>query len=180
LIDGKIIKSGDADLARIIEKNGYEKSSIKNNSYTYGFHKLRSLLSNPFGINEKIVKAISAYKNESLWMKEFRLRALNIFEKKKMPSFGPDLSKLNFDKLCFYNSPSIIKFRKWSDVPKDILDTYNKIGVPEAERNFWQALRHNTIGSNLFEFKNHWEKLGVIFTDMDTAVKEYPEWSRSI
>jgi Fe-S cluster assembly protein SufB len=154
-----------------------KKSSIKNNSYTYGFHKLeKSSFKTPLGINEKIVKAISAYKNESLWMKEFRLRALNIFEKKKMPSFGPDLSKLNFDKLCFYNSPSNNKFRKWSDVPKDILDTYNKIGVPEAERKFLAGVEaqydSEVIYSNL---KNHWEKLGVIFTDMDTAVKEYPE-----
>jgi Fe-S cluster assembly protein SufB len=112
-------------------------------------------------------------------MKEFRLKALKIFKQKKIPSFGPDLSKLNFDKLCFYNSPSNNKFRKWADVPKDILDTYNKIGVPEAEKKFLAGVEaqydSEVIYSNL---KNHWEKLGVIFTDMDTAVKKYPELVR--
>ena len=154
-----------------------KKSSTINNQYTYGFHKPeKSSFKTPLGINEKVVEAISAYKNEPLWMREFRLKALKIFEKKKMPSFGPDLSKLNFDKLCFYNSPSGSKFRKWSDVPKDILDTYNKIGVPEAEKKFLAGVEaqydSEVIYSNL---KNHWEKLGVIFTDMDTAVKKYPE-----
>jgi len=157
-----------------------KKSSTINNSYTYGFHKPeKSSFKTPLGINKKIVEAISAYKHEPLWMKEFRIKALKIFEKKKLPTFGPDLSKLNFNKLCFYNSPSDSKFRKWSDVPKDILDTYNKIGVPEAERKFLAGVEaqydSEVIYSNL---KNHWEKLGVIFTDMDTAVRKYPELVR--
>jgi Fe-S cluster assembly protein SufB len=154
-----------------------KKSSTINNQYTYGFHKPeKSSFKTPLGINEKVVEAIFSYKNEPLWMREFRLKALKIFKQKKMPSFGPDLSELNFDKLCFYNSPSNNKFRKWSDVPKDILDTYNKIGVPEAEKKFLAGVEaqydSEVIYSNL---KNHWEKLGVIFTDMDTAVKKYPE-----
>lgn len=155
------------------------KNSL-NNSYAYGFHKPeKSSFKTPLGINKKVVEAISNYKNEPSWMRKFRLDALKIFEQKRMPSFGPDLSRLNFDNLCFYNSPADKKFRQWSDVPKDILDTYNKIGVPQAEKKFLAGVGaqydSETIYSNL---KDHWENLGVIFIDTDTAVKKYPELVR--
>lgn len=153
------------------------KPKIANKSYAYGFHKPeKPSFKTPLGINKKIVEAISGYKNEPLWMKEFRLKALKEFEQKKMPSFGPDLSKLNFNKLCFYNSPANKKFRKWSEVPKEILDTYNKIGVPQAEKKFLAGVGAQYDSESIYSnLKNHWEALGVIFTDTDTAIKKYPK-----
>jgi Fe-S cluster assembly protein SufB len=157
-----------------------QKPVITNNSYIYGFHKPeKSSFKTPLGINKKVVEAISNYKNEPKWMKKFRLQALKIFKQKKMPSFGPNLSKLNLDNLCFYNSPSSKKFRQWSDVPKDILDTYNKIGVPETEKKFLAGVGAQYDSGTIYHnLKDHWEKLGVIFIDTDTAVKKYPELVR--
>lgn len=157
-----------------------KKSPITNSSYAYGFHKQeKSSFKTPLGINKKVVEAISNYKNEPVWMRKFRAEALKIFERKKMPAFGPDLSELDFNKLCFYNSPSDKKFREWSDVPKDILDTYNKIGVPQAERKFLAGVgAQYDSGTVYHNLKDQWEKLGVIFTDSDTAVRQYPELVR--
>lgn len=154
-----------------------QRPAIIHNSYAYGFHKSeKSSFKTPLGINKKIVEAISKYKNEPMWMRKFRSKALKIFEQKKMPSFGPDLSRLDFDNLCFYNSPSNNKFRKWSDVPKDILDTYNKIGVPQAEKKFLAGVGAQYDSGTIYHnLKNYWETLGVIFTDTDTAIKKYPE-----
>ena len=153
------------------------KPKIANRSYAYGFHKPeKPSFKTPLGINKEIVEAISGYKNEPLWMKEFRLEALKEFERKKMPTWGPDLSKLDFNKLCFYNNPANQKFRKWSEVPKEILDTYNKIGVPQAEKKFLAGVGAQYDSGTIYHnLKDQWEKLGVIFTDTDTAVKKYPE-----
>lgn len=156
------------------------KNYLKNNSYDYGFHKPENpTFKTPLGVNKKVIETISKYKNEPQWMRNFRMSALKIFSQKKLPSFGPDLSKLDFKKLCFYNSPSDNKFRQWSDVPKDILDTYNKIGVPQAEKKFLAGVgAQYDSGTVYHNLKDQWEALGVIFTDTDTAIKKYPELVR--
>lgn len=112
-------------------------------------------------------------------MREFRLRSLSIFQQKPMPSFGPDLSEINFDDLYYYISPSEKKFHRWEDVPADIKNTYEKIGIPQAERDFLAGVG-SQYDSEMFyhNLKEKWEKKGVIFTDTDTALQKYPDLFR--
>jgi Fe-S cluster assembly protein SufB len=150
---------------------------IVNKTYELGFHKKeKSAFKLPLGVSRKIVEQISRHKNEPEWMLKFRLNAFESFEKMPMPSFGPDLSKINFNKICFYNSPANEKYRSWSKVPKDILDTYNKIGVPQAEIKFLAGVGAQYDSDSIYHnLKKVWEDLGVIFVDTDTAVQKYPE-----
>jgi Fe-S cluster assembly protein SufB len=153
---------------------------IVDKKYEYGFHKKeKSVFKVPLGINRHVVEMISNYKNEPDWMLKIRLQAYEIFKQKKLPSWGPDLSNLDLNKLCYYNNPSDKKFRKWSQVPKDILDTYNKIGVPEAEKKFLAGVGAQYDSEGIYHhLKTQWESLGVIFVDTDTALKLYPDLVR--
>src|SRR5437762_14125677 len=101
-------------------------NQIKTN-YKYGFHKPESsVFKTPKGLSKEVVEAISYFKKEPDWMREFRLKALEIFEQKSMPTWGADLSTINFDNIYYYISPTEKKFRNWDDVPTDIRDTYDK------------------------------------------------------
>jgi len=88
------------------------------------------------GLNKKIVEDISSLKKEPVWMKEFRLKAYEGFLKRKMPDWGAGLSKINFDDIYYYIKPTEKQVNSWADLPKEIKDTYDRIGVPEAEKNF--------------------------------------------
>jgi Fe-S cluster assembly protein SufB len=128
------------------------------------------------GLNEDIIREISKQKQEPLWMLERRLEAYEIFKKKPMPTWGADLSSLNFDEIIFYIKPEDYKALKWEDVPEAIKKTYDALGIPEAEKKYLAGLvaqyESEAVYTNL---KKTWESKGVIFTDMDSAVKEYPE-----
>ena len=88
------------------------------------------------GLDEEIVNAISHHKGEPDWMRQFRLRALRAFRKKSMPNWGANLSDLNFDDLYYYAKPTDEQKRSWEDVPAYIKETFERIGIPEAERKF--------------------------------------------
>lgn len=94
----------------------------------------------PKGLNRKIVEAISEYKGEPDWMRKIRLQALEIFLRKPMPTWGADLSNINFDEITYYASPTSRKVQSWDDVPEYIKRTYDKLGIPEAERKFLAGL----------------------------------------
>lgn len=147
------------------------------NSYQYGFAKKEtSVFKTPKGINPKVVEAISHYKNEPDWMREFRLRALDVFEAKGMPTWGADLSEINFDNIFYYISPTDKKVRTWDEVPADIKDTYDKIGIPQAEKKFLAGVTAQYDSEGIYHnLKKKWEAKGVIFLDTDTALKKYPE-----
>ncbi len=126
------------------------------------------------GINEDVVREISHLKKEPSWMTEFRVKAYKKFSKLSNPNFGPEL-KINFDEIHYYKKVSDVK-NKWEDVPKDIKDTFDKIGIPEAEQKYLagvgaqyesEVVYHNMIKE--LEDKN------IIFCDTDTALKKYPE-----
>lgn len=126
------------------------------------------------GINEEIVKEISHIKNEPSWMTDFRVKAYKKFAKFSNPNFGPEL-KINFDEIHYYKKVSDIK-NKWEDVPKDIKDIFDKIGIPEAEQKYLagvgaqyesEVVYHNMI--------KELEEKNIIFCDTDTALKKYPE-----
>jgi Fe-S cluster assembly protein SufB len=145
--------------------------------YQYGFHKPDNpSFKVPVGLSKKTIEAISDYKKEPLWMKKIRLDAYEIFKQKKLPTWGADLSKLNLDKLTYYTTPTDQKYKKWSQVPKNVKDTYDKIGVPEAEKKFLAGVGAQYDSEVIYHhLKEQWESQGVIFTDTDTAVREYPE-----
>lgn len=147
------------------------------NSYQFGFSKPDiSVFKTPKGLSKKVVEAISYHKNESSWMRDFRLNSLETFFGKEMPKWGADLSGINFDEIYYYISPTDKKVRSWEEVPVDIKDTYDKIGIPEAEKKFLAGVGAQFDSEVIYHnLKKQWEKKGVIFLDTDTALKKYPE-----
>lgn len=125
---------------------------------------------------QKILKKISHLKKEPTWMREERLRALDVFLSKKMPNWGPDLSDLNFTKLNYYNSLKIKKANSWDKVPREIKETFEKIGIPQAERKFLAGVGAQYDSEVIYQsISKMLEKKGVIFVDTDTAVQKYPQ-----
>ena len=110
--------------------------------YKYGFHyDDHSVFKTEKGLNAEVVRAISEHKQEPQWMLEFRLRSLEEFEKKDMIHWGADLSRLDFNEIYYYAKPTQEKSRTWDDLPPEIKETYDRIGVPEAEKNFLAGVR---------------------------------------
>ncbi|MER3399732.1 MAG: Fe-S cluster assembly protein SufB [Thermoflexus sp.] len=149
-------------------------------TYKYGFamperyvYKARK------GLSREIVEEISWLKGEPDWMREFRLRALEIFFAKPMPTWGADLSGIDFNDIYYYIKPTDKKGRSWDEVPEEIRRTFELLGIPEAERKFLAGVgaqyESEVVYHNLQE---HLRKLGVIFVDTDTAVREYPDLVR--
>lgn len=130
----------------------------------------------PKGLSREVVEAISYYKGEPEWMRKIRLQALEIFFRKPMPTWGADLSELNFDEITYYAAPTKEKFRSWDEVPEYIKRTYERLGIPEAERKFLAGVGAQYDSEVVYHrVREDLERLGVIFVDMDTAVREYPD-----
>lgn len=128
------------------------------------------------GLDEQIVKEISMMKGEPGWMTDLRLKAYGIFKEKPMPTFGPDLSKIDFDNIYYYIKPTDAHVNSWEDLPKEIKDTYDRIGVPEAEKKFLAGVSAQYESEVVYESINkELDKKGVLFCDMDTALRKYPE-----
>lgn len=129
------------------------------------------------GLNEEVVRYISQAKNEPEWMLDIRLKALKTFERKPIPTWGPDLSFLNFNDFKYFVRSTDKVAQSWDDLPEDIKQTYDRLGIPEAER---QRLVDGVAAQYESEVVYHQiredlEKQGVIFLDTDTGLKEYPE-----
>lgn len=152
-------------------------SPVIKNPYQYGFHKPEHhVFQTPKGISKSVIEAISHHKNEPDWMREFRLKAFEIFSSKLLPTWGPDLSSLDFANMYYYSSPTDKKVKTWDEVPKDIKDTYDKIGIPQAEQKFLAGVGAQYDSEVVYHnLKKQWEDKGVIFVDTDTAVQKYPE-----
>ncbi len=150
---------------------------LKFGTYAYGFSDdQESIASTSIGINEDVVRQISAFKKEPEWMLEFRLKSLRAFELMKNPKFGPSLKDLDFDSYTYFNRVVKDEARSWDDVPDTIKETFEKLGIPEAERKFLAGVATQydsevVYASMISEFK---EK-GVIFSSTDEALKEHPE-----
>lgn len=128
------------------------------------------------GLNKKIVTEISDQKNEPGWMTDFRLKSLEIFERLPMPSWGVDLCGLSANDIFFYVKPVIEKERDWAKVPDDIKATFEKLGVPQAERSMLAGVSAQFESEVIYKrLKERWEKKGVVFLDTETGLKEYPE-----
>ncbi|ADG05342.1 Fe-S cluster assembly protein SufB [Kyrpidia tusciae] len=128
------------------------------------------------GLNRKVVEELSMMKNEPGWMTDFRLRSLEIFLSKPLPTWGGDLSELNFDDITYYVKPTERQGKTWEDVPEEIKTTFDRLGIPEAERKFLAGVSAQYESEVVYHsIQKNLEEQGVIFTDTDTALREYPE-----
>ena len=129
------------------------------------------------GINEDVVRDISEKKSEPDWMLETRLKGYNFFERKPMPAWGSDLSGIDFDNIKYFVRSTEKQAQSWEDLPEDIRNTYEKLGIPEAERSRLVAGVAAQYESEVVyhQINEELEKQGVIFLDTDTALKEHPE-----
>jgi len=129
------------------------------------------------GLDRRVVEQISYHKNEPEFMLQFRLKALEIAEKKGRPKWGPDLSHLNFDDIYFYIRPQDRKgTNSWDDVPEEVRETYRRLGIPEAEQKALAGVGAQYESEMVYHsLKEEWEKKGVIFVDSDTGLQQYPE-----
>ena len=128
------------------------------------------------GLNKEIVEEISKLKNEPEWMLEIRLKALEMYEKLELPTWGPDLSELNMEKIATYVKPKTNLNTSWDDVPEDIKNTFDKLGIPEAEKESLAGVGAQYDSEVVYHsMKEDLIKQGVIYTDMESAVRDYPE-----
>ncbi|GBD30895.1 FeS cluster assembly protein SufB [bacterium HR32] len=145
--------------------------------YKWGFRKPENyVFKSRKGLSREVVEEISYLKGEPEWMRAFRLHSLEVFLSKPMPTWGPDLSSIHFDDIYYYIKPTDRQARSWDELPPEIKDTYERLGIPEAERKFLAGVGAQYESEVVYHsLKEEWEKLGVIFVDTDTAVREYPE-----
>ena len=150
---------------------------IMSDGYRWGFHDDADyVFRTERGLSRKVVDEIAGIKEEPTWMREFRARALDIFEKKPMPAWGPDLSAVNFDDIYYYARASDRAEREWSEVPDQIRNTFDRLGIPEAERKFLAGVGAQYDSETVYHnIREELSKQGVIFVDMDTAVRDYPD-----
>ncbi|MEK6895819.1 MAG: Fe-S cluster assembly protein SufB [Nanoarchaeota archaeon] len=129
------------------------------------------------GVSEELVRQISLDKNEPEWMLNKRLLGLKTFSEKTMPNWGPSLDDLDLETIHFYMRPDAAKnSRTWDDVPKDIRETYEKLGIPKAEREALAGVGAQYESEIIYHnLKKEWEDKGVVFLDMDEAVHKFPE-----
>ena len=127
------------------------------------------------GIDREIVAQISEMKGEPDWMRDFRLRSLEIFESKPTPTWGGDVA-LDFQDIYYYLKPTSEQGRSWDDVPEEIKDTFEKLGIPEAERKYLAGVKAQFESEVVYgSLQEDLGNKGVIFTDTDTALREHPE-----
>ncbi len=153
---------------------------IAEDGYKWGFHdEARYIFRTEKGLSRKVVQQIAGIKEEPEWMREMRLRALEVFESKPMPGWGPDLSAVNLDDMYYYARASDRAERDWEDVPDYIRQTFDRLGIPEAERKFLAGVGAQYDSETVYHnIRQELSKQGVIFVNMDTAVREYPELVR--
>lgn len=128
------------------------------------------------GLDHEVIDQISDLKHEPDWMREFRHRSLDIFLAKPLPAWGADLSEIDFDDIYYYIKPVEKQGKTWDDIPSDIKDTFDRLGIPEAERNFLAGVGAQYESEVVYHsLQEQWTKLGVIFLDTDTALREHED-----
>ena len=128
------------------------------------------------GLSRTVVEQISEMKGEPDWMRKFRLKSLDLFEKRPMPTWGADLSGIDFDNIFYYIKPVAEQGKTWDDIPADIKDTFDRLGIPQAEQKYLAGVTAQYESEAVYhKVREDLEKIGVIFTDMDTALRLYPD-----
>ena len=159
-----------------------EKDMLANlgKDYEYGFSDPeRSSFKSRRGLDEEVIHQISAFKEEPAWMLEFRLKAYRHFLERPMPNWGPDLSGLNLDEIYFYVRPEEIDQKSWEDVPETIKNTFDRLGLPEAEQRYLAGVGAQYDSEMVYHNINEaLEKQGVIFLSIENGLKQYPDLFR--
>jgi Fe-S cluster assembly protein SufB len=148
-------------------KNDYKFGWSQPEDYVFKAHK---------GLDHEIVEQISRMKNEPDWMRKLRHDSLDIFFSKPIPAWGADLSEIDYGEIFYYIKPTEAQGKTWDDVPSDIKDTFDKLGIPEAERKFLAGVGAQYESEAIYHsLKEEWEKLGVIFMDSDSGLREHED-----
>ncbi|NWF68722.1 MAG: Fe-S cluster assembly protein SufB [Chloroflexi bacterium] len=143
----------------------------------YGFHMAENYsFKSQKGLNAEIVRQISMMKNEPVWMREFRLKAYEIFKSKPTPTWGGDVSGIDYDDIYYFVRATEEQGRNWDEVPSEIKETFDRLGIPEAEQKFLQGVSAQYESEVVYHsIRKDLEAKGVIFTDMDSALRDYPD-----
>jgi Fe-S cluster assembly protein SufB len=148
--------------------------------YKYGFHdEDTSVFKSRKGLDRTVVEQISNIKGEPQWMLEFRLKALDHFLKRPMPTWGGDISSLDFDNIYYYVKPADKEGRSWDEVPSTIRNTFDRLGIPEAEQKFLAGVGAQYESEMVYhKIQEHLEKLGVIFLSIEEGLRQHPDLFR--
>ncbi len=148
--------------------------------YKYGFSDTDvSVFNTGKGLRREVVEQISSMKGEPQWMLDFRLKALEHFEQRPMPNWGPDISTLNLDEIYYYVKPTDAEGKSWDDVPNSIKDTFDKLGIPEAEQKFLAGVGAQYESEMVYHsVLEHLEKQGVIFLSIEEGLRQHPDLFR--
>ena len=161
--------SSDKETARKIKED-----------YQYGFHDDHVNIEKfDKGLNADIVRRISAIKEEPQWMTDIRLNAIDIFNSKPIPTWGGDMSGIDFNNIIYYVRPQDKQESDWDDVPDEIRNTYDKLGIPDAEKKYLAGVKAQYESEVIYgSLEDDLAKQGVIFLSTDEALKQYPELVR--
>ena len=145
--------------------------------YQYGFKDPETYVyKSGKGLNTEVVRKISEMKGEPEWMLNFRLKALDHFMKRPMPKWGPDLSGLDLEDIYYYVRPAEASEKNWDDVPETIRNTFDKLGIPEAEQKFLAGVGAQYESEMVYHsIQEHLAKQGVIFLSIEDGLKQYPD-----
>jgi len=145
--------------------------------YRYGFHDPEDYaFKGQRGLSERVVEEISRMKGEPNWMREYRLKAYRFFQARPVPTWGADLSEIDFDNIFYYVRPTDRQGRSWDEVPEYIKKTFDRLGIPEAERKFLAGVSAQYESEVVYHsIREELAAKGVIFLDMDSGLREYPE-----
>src|SRR5918992_1548008 len=148
--------------------------------YQFGFHDPdQSVFRARKGLDREIVEQISAIKGEPAWMRDIRLKAFDIFLQKPMPAWGGNVAEMDFDNIYYYVKPADREGRTWDDVPENIKRTFDRLGIPEAEKKFLAGVGAQYDSEVIYHsLKEDLQKLGVIFSSPDQALQEHPDLVR--
>ncbi|MBI2547065.1 MAG: Fe-S cluster assembly protein SufB [Candidatus Aenigmarchaeota archaeon] len=153
------------------------KISLERDYSKYGFKEPEEyVFKTKKGLTEETVREISEHKKEPEWMLNFRLKALKHFFSRPLPTWGADLSQINFDDIVYYLKPTDKQAKTWEELPASIKRTFDKLGIPEAEKKFLAGIGAQYESEVVYhKLQKDLEKQGVIFTDMDSGLRDYPD-----
>jgi len=148
--------------------------------YKYGFFEPEKYVFKARrGLSADVVREISHMKSEPDWMRAFRLHAYEHYAQRPMPKWGADLSGIDFENIFYYIKPTEKRADSWEDLPPEIKRTYDRLGIPEAERKFLAGVGAQYESESVYHnLKDEWEKLGVVFLDTDSALRQHPDLFR--
>src|SRR5450759_2430272 len=157
-----------------------QTNQVEQDTYSAGFHVAENYaFKSERGLTRGTVEQISEMKGEPSWMREYRLKSLEHFWKRPMPTWGADLSGIDFDNIFYYIKPVQQQGKTWEDVPAESKDTFDRLGIPEAERKFLAGVTAQYESEVIYHnLREDLERQGVIFTDTGTALRDYPELFR--